>query len=59
MLVLKRENGEQLQLVMENNQVIAIKLTNIHGKQVHIGFDAPPASRVLRKELIESVTPLQ
>jgi carbon storage regulator CsrA len=59
MLVLTRGNGEQLQLVVENNQVIAIMLTNIHGKQVQIGFEAPPASRILRKELVESVIPLQ
>ena len=59
MLVLTRENGEQLKLDMENNEVIAITLTNSLGKQVQIGFEAPPASRIVRKELIESVAPLQ
>lgn len=54
MVVLTRENGEKLQLVMENDQVVAIRLTDSHGKQVQIGFEAPPASRVLHKELIQA-----
>ena len=55
MLVMTRENGEQLQLVMDNDEVIAITLTDIFGRQIPIGFEAPPACRVLRRELIEAV----
>ena len=52
MLVLTRRNGEQLQIVTDNNEVIEIKITNIHGHQVQIGFEAPKSCRILREELI-------
>lgn len=53
MLVLTRKNGESLQIVTKNNEVIEITITNVCGEQVKIGFDAPPECRILRQELIE------
>jgi len=53
MLVLTRQNGESLQMVTKNNEVIEIKVTNVHGEQVKIGFEAPPACRVLQQEHIK------
>lgn len=55
MLVLTRRNGEALQIVTENSEVIEIKVTNVQGEQVKIGFDAPASCRILRQELIEDV----
>ena len=53
MLVLTRQNGESLQMVTKDNEVIEIKVTNAHGVQVKIGFVAPPACRILQQELIK------
>ncbi|MGD8926059.1 MAG: carbon storage regulator [Thioalkalispiraceae bacterium] len=55
MLILTRRNGESLQIVTRDNEVIEIKITNVRGEQVKIGFDAPPECRILRQELIEEV----
>ena len=53
MLILTRRNGESLQIVTRDNEVIEIKITNVRGEQVKIGFDAPPECRILRQELLE------
>jgi len=55
MLVLTRKNGESLQIVTENNEVIEIMVTKVSGEQVKIGFDAPPSCRILREELIADI----
>ena len=59
MLVLTRRNGESLQIVTENNEVIEIKITNVQGEQVKIGFEAPASCRILRQELIEDIIATQ
>ncbi len=59
MLVLTRRNGESLQIVTEDNEVTEIKVTNVRGGQVKIGFGAPPSCRILRQELIEDVVVTQ
>ena len=59
MLILTRKNGESLQIVTTNNEVIDIQVTNVRGDQVKIGFDAPLSCRILRQELIEDVVVLQ
>ena len=52
-LTLSRRNGEQLQLVTKDNEVIEITVTNIRGNQVKINFNAPKSCRIMRRELIE------
>ena len=52
MLELSRKNGEKLQLVIENNEVIAIYLTSVLGKQFKLSFDAPSSRRHISNELL-------
>ena len=52
MLILTRRNGESLQIKIENNEVIEIHIVTVRGKQVKLSFCAPPACRILRKELL-------
>lgn len=52
-LTLSRRNGEQLQLVTKDNEIIEITVTNIRGNQIKINFNAPKSCRIMRRELIE------
>ena len=54
-LILSRNNGEELQLVTENNEVVAITLTNAQGTTTRISFDAHSPRRKMNRELIEDV----
>jgi len=52
MLILSRENGEQLHLETERGAVTKIHITDIEGHQVRIAFNAPKSRCILREELI-------
>ena len=54
-LVLTRDSGETLQIITEDSEVIELIIVKIDGQQVKIGFHAPPACRVLRKDIIETI----
>jgi len=54
MLVLSRENGEQLHLETEHGEVTKIHITDIKGHQIRIAFAAPKSCCMLREELILS-----
>lgn len=54
-LTLSRDNGEQLQLVTKDNEVIAITLTNARGDRIKINFDQYSSRRKMNKELFEGV----
>lgn len=54
-LTLSRDNGEQLQLVTKDNEVIAITLTNSQGARIKIKFDQHSSRRKMNKELITDV----
>jgi carbon storage regulator CsrA len=53
MLVLTRRDGETIQILTENDEVITLTVTQISSGQVKLGISAPPACRILRQELIE------
>ena len=52
MFELTRKNGEKLQLLIENDEVIAIYLTSVLGKQFKLSFDAPSSRRRVSNELL-------
>jgi len=52
MLELVRKNGEKMQLLIEDNEVVAIYLTSILGKKLKLSFDAPRSRRTLSNELL-------
>lgn len=52
MLVLTRKTGESLMIGDE----IEIKVIEIAGDKVKIGIEAPDAVRILRKELLQTIS---
>ena len=52
MLVLSRQNGEQLHLETKRGEVTKIFVTDINGHQTRIAFDASRSSCLLSEDLI-------
>ncbi len=51
MLYLQRKLGESIII----NGEIEVKVTEIRGKSVKLGFDFPPSATILRKEIHDKV----
>lgn len=51
MLYLQRKLGESIII----NGEIEVKVTEIRGKSVKLGFDFPPSATILRKEIHDNV----
>ncbi len=50
MLVLRRKPGERIRIGKD----IYMEVLEVHGKQVHLGFTAPDAVKIMRTELDEA-----
>ena len=53
MLVLSRKEGEQIVL----DEDIVVEVIHIKGQSVRLGINAPPAKRILRKEIARRLLP--
>ena len=54
MLILTRQKDQKI-IVEVGGQRMTIVITDVRGDKVRVGFDAPPAFKILRQELYESV----
>jgi carbon storage regulator CsrA len=53
MLVIRRRAGEGLVVTYPDGERLEVELLEIEGSQIKLGFKAPRAVRVLRKEIAE------
>lgn len=52
-LVLTRQTGDSLYLILEDDSQIVIKLEERNQNQIKLAIDAPKSVQVLRGELLE------
>lgn len=56
MLVLSRHRDEEVFIDFGGVRVV-VKIIDVRGDKVRLGFDAPQDVRVMRRELLEAVPP--
>lgn len=56
MLILARKLDQEIEIQAPDMTTIIVRVTEINGGAVRLGFAAPPSVRILRRELLEDRT---